>query len=340
MVDDDGTLDVVLVTQLPPDSWCEGFAIRPNNHVLAARLDAPVVYEIDPEDPEAQPQTVFEFPGVAAALNLAPIPGRPDQYSVITSEVSDLTSTRWEGFAVWHLDLNTGGEPKATKKGEVKDIILVLGLCPVTEKFILVADSAQSCIQVLDVTTGKSSVLLSDKQSMDPEGEDAFFGVNRMCIVGNYIWYSNYSAGTIHRVPFELDNSNAHAPVRITGSVERIVDDLGHCDGFQVKPDGSAAYTLNWNTGSLVRSDLTKALSGSAASEPVLSMLVNPTCVELGPEINGKQKLFVVCCGEIDVGWINDTPTWKDIANGIDATVEIEVHSDRGSVISRTSQPV
>lgn len=337
MLDGDESLDVVLVTQLPPDSWFEGFAIRPNNHVLAARLDAPVVYDIDAEDEDAEPEPMFEFPGVAAALNLVPIPGKPDQYSVITSEVSDISNTRWEGFAVWLLDLS-GDEPKATKNGDVLDIILPLGLCPVTERFVIVADSAQSCLQCLDVTTGKSSVLLADKKSMDPQGEDAFFGVNRICIVGHYIWYSNYSAGTIHKVPFALESNDTDAPLRITGPVEMIADDLRHCDGFQVKPDGSAAFTLNWNDGSLVKTDLTSAVAGNAVSTPVIDRLLNPTSIELGPVINGRQKLFLICCGEIEVGWIKDPWSWNDIANAVVTSVEVEVSSDRASVISKGSR--
>lgn len=337
MLDEDDSIDVVLVTQLPPDSWFEGFAVRPDNHVLAARLDAPVVYDIDAEDSDAEPEPVFEFPDVAAALNLCPIPGRPDEYSVITSEVSDIPATRWEGFAVWHLDLSDGETPKATKKGEVGGIGLPLGLCSVTDRYIIVADSGRSCLQCLDVTTGQSSVLLADKETMDPQGEDAFFGVNRVSIVDKHIWFTNYSAGTIHRVPFALDGANDKTPLRITGPVELITDDLRHCDGFQVKPDGSAAYTLNWNDGSLVKTDLRKAQDGVTVSTPILDRLLSPTCVELGPEIDGKQKLFVICCGEIEVGWIKDSSSWKDIANAITTSVEVEVSSDRASTVSRGS---
>lgn len=338
MLDGDAALDVVLVTQLPPDSWFEGFSVRPNGHVLAARLDAPLVYDVDTADPESEPHPIFKFPGVAAALNLVPIPGRQDEYSVITSRLSDLAAPRWEGFAVWHLDLSNPGAPKATEKGDLEDIVLPLGLCPVTERLILVADSARSCICCLDVTSGKSSILLSHKQSMQSHGEDAFFGVNRICIVGKHIWYSNYSAGTIHRVPFKLDTGNPKDPIRIDGSVEVVADDLRHCDGFQVKPDGSAAYTLNWNDGSLVKTEIAKPGRSPAVSKPVLGNLDNPTCVEFGEDADGKQKLFVICNGEIEVGWIKDTMSWKDIANVMATTVEVEVHSDRASLLSRASK--
>ncbi|KAK9778235.1 hypothetical protein SCAR479_05205 [Seiridium cardinale] len=322
MLGDDDTLDVVLVTQLPPDSWFEGFAIRPNNHILAARLDLPVVYDIDAEDPDTEPVPVYEFPGVAAALNLCAIPGRSDEYSVITSQVSDIAQSRWEGFAVWYLDLRIAGAPKAKRMGNINDIALPLGLCPVTARFILVADSAKSCIQCLDVTTGKSSVFLADEKSMVPNGEDAFFGVNRMCLVGGYLWYSNYSAGTIHRVACELAEGKANMPLRTTGPVEVIADDLRHCDGFQIRPDGSVAYTLNWNDGSLVKTDLENMVDGKAQSKPFLDRLVNPTCIELSVGSNDRPKLFVICCGEIDVGWINNTMSWNDIANITAATVQ------------------
>ncbi|KAF3017129.1 hypothetical protein G7054_g2864 [Neopestalotiopsis clavispora] len=333
-------LDIVLVSQLPPDSWFEGFAIRPNNHILAARLDAPVVYDIDAEDPDAEPQPVFEFPGVQAAMNLARIPGRPDEYSVMTCEVSDLAQTRWAGFAIWHLDLSTEGQPKATKKGDVTDIVLPLGLYPATDRFLLVADSAQTCLQVLDVTTGKSSVLLKHPESMNAKTSDDFFGINRISIVNDYIWYCNYSQGNIYRVPFELDESNIEKPLKITGTPELITDGLDQCDGFQVKPDGSYCLTVNSDDGTLARTDIGKTKEEGATCTMAMNMLINPTVVELGPETDGKQKVFIICCGEINVGWLNDNFSWRDIANAIDETVEVDVQSARASIKSGTSQAV
>ncbi|ETS86235.1 hypothetical protein PFICI_00063 [Pestalotiopsis fici W106-1] len=333
-------LDVVLVTQLPPDSWFEGFAIRPNNHILAARLDAPVVYDIDAADPDAEPQPVFEFPGVAAAMNLARIPGRPDEYSVMTCEVSDLAHTRWEVFAIWHLDLSTEGEPKATKKGDITDIVLPLGLWPVTDRFLLVADSAQSCLQVLDVTTAKSSILLADAKSMNAKSNEDFFGINRISVVNDHIWFCNYSQGAIYRVPFELDESNAEKPVRITGPVELVAEGLDQCDGFQVKSDGSLALTVNSDDGTLMRTDIEKSDVGASTCSIAMNMLINPTVVELGPETDGKQTVFVICCGEINVGWLNDNFSWRDIANAIDETVVVDVQSARTSIRSGASQAV
>ncbi|KAI1341086.1 hypothetical protein F5Y15DRAFT_24662 [Xylariaceae sp. FL0016] len=319
----DGPLEVVLATQLPPDSWFEGFAVRPNNHLLAARLDAPAVYDIDAEDPDAEPHLVFEFPGMAAALNLCAIPGRPEEYSVIVSEISDLNACRWEKFYVWHLDLS-GSEPKATNNGYLTDCALPLGLMAVTERHILVADSAQSCIQCLDVTTGRSTVVLADKESMDPYDDESFFGVNRMAVANGFLYYTNFSTGQIYRAPVEVDEGDPKTPVRVTGPAELVTDDLQHCDGFKITPDGSAAYTLNCIDGKLMRTDL-NAEVGMAESTPVADKLVSPTCLELGNKGEGKQKLFVMCCGEIEVGWLDDRFTWKDIADLTAATVEVTV---------------
>ncbi|KAI1493345.1 hypothetical protein F5X96DRAFT_225701 [Biscogniauxia mediterranea] len=325
MVEDD--VDVVLVTQLPADSWIEGLAVRPNNHILAASLAEPVVYNIDAEDPDAVPEPVCTFPGVGAALNLCPIPGRSDEYTVITAEISDVVTARWETFAVWHMKVNADGSAVATKMGDVPDVVLALGLCPVTERFVLVADSARTCIQCLDVTTGKSTVLLADDESMKAKDAEAFFGVNRVCIVDGYIWYSNYSVGSIHRVPYELDESHPELPLRITGPVEMMTDDLSHCDGFQVLPDASAAYTINYMEGTLVKTVLKK----DTQSIQIMDKLVSPTGVEMGKGPDGKPKLFVVCCGEIEVGWLNDSVSWKDIANIAATTVEVTVSSDQES---------
>ncbi|KAI1848183.1 hypothetical protein JX266_005896 [Neoarthrinium moseri] len=327
----DGDVDVVLVTQLPPDSWFEGFAVRPNNHLVAARLDAPSIYDLDAENPDAEPQPLCELPGAASAINLVAVPGRQDEYSIITSDICDLAACRWQDFAVWHLKINPDGKAEATKKGEIKDIALPLGLCAVNEQYILVADSVKLCIQVLDVTTGQSEVLLADEESMKPKGEDAFFGINRICLAGGYLWYSNYGAGSIHRVPYELDGSNPRVPLKVTGPVELVADDLKHCDGFQVTPGGSAAYTLNSVDGNLMKTDVKSLQGAKAQSVNVQERLVSPTCLELGTPGKGKQKIFVMCCGEIDVGWLDasDKLSWTEWSKiQVSSTVEVTVTTE------------
>ncbi|KAI1842434.1 hypothetical protein JX265_010408 [Neoarthrinium moseri] len=328
MSGDNSALDVVLVTQLPPDGWFEGFAIRPSNHILVPDLNSPVVYDLDPEDPDSEPQIVYTFPDVVATLNLCPVPGRADTYTVLTADFCDLAASRWEGFAVWQLDLSAPASPKAAKTGDLKDIVLPLGLCPVAERFALVADSTKACISVLDVTKGTSTTLLTDKASMEPQGENGIFGINRLSIAGGYIWYSNFSGGTIHRAPYKMEPADGQTPLRIVGPVELVTDNLIHCDGFHVSSDGKTAYTANCLDGCLVETDLTKVGGGGASSKQVLDRLISPTCLEIGTDANGKRKVFVICCGEIEVGWMTGGPSWKDIANATVATVEVTVSTE------------
>ncbi|KUI56651.1 hypothetical protein VP1G_03998 [Cytospora mali] len=76
--------DIHLVTQLPQTGWFEGFALRPNGHILVSRLDEPILYTFDAEDQEADPQELHTFSNATGLINLCPLHGRHDEYAVIT----------------------------------------------------------------------------------------------------------------------------------------------------------------------------------------------------------------------------------------------------------------
>lgn len=85
--------DIVLVTQLPSDSLFEGFAMRPNGHMLLTRLDMCELYTLDAENPDAEPCLLeTNFPGANGLINLCPLQGRSDEYAVIAGGKDSTTS--------------------------------------------------------------------------------------------------------------------------------------------------------------------------------------------------------------------------------------------------------
>jgi hypothetical protein len=323
MVKDRWLDDVVLVDQLPSNSWVEGMAIRPNGQALMSRLDQPELWTVDCSNPDAEPQLVYTFEEASGIINLCPIPDTEDEYIVIAAAV-DMEKVIFLDFVLWRVVLNSGGSPpQVTKVAALPDAGMMLGVIPLTKDKVLLADSGKYSISWLDITTGKSGLLIQD-DSMKAENDDDFFGLNRIRIAAGHIWYTNNSAGMLCRVPVEINDGNdAEAPIRIAGEVQCVVDDVPSCDGLVVSEDGSFAYVANYLMGTLWRIDV-DASTGEGTTQSIMEHLVSPTSLELRVE-GGKKRLHVVCCGENENGWVNDgVRSWGDIAE-INASVSVSV---------------
>ncbi|KFA76005.1 hypothetical protein S40288_00322 [Stachybotrys chartarum IBT 40288] len=315
--------EVVLVEQLPSNSWVEGMALRPNGEALLARLDQPELHAVEPSKPEALPRLVHVFPEASGVINICALPGRQDEFAVITGMV-DVEKVQFRDFAMWHLALSPDNSqpPKVGKIASMPDALLAIGVIPVTERILLVADSGKSCVWRLDIETGNMAMLIQSDW-MKPISDDDFFGLNRLRIAGGYLWFTNNSAGSLCRIPIELDDTDPAVAIRVTGDVQLVSADIPCCDGLLLSDDTKSAYMANYVGGTLWRVDIDTA--GRGKTHTVMEHLVSPTALELR-NVDGKRKLHVVCCGEIDIGWVteDDRRSWSDIAH-INATVEVSV---------------
>ncbi|KAI8626400.1 hypothetical protein F5Y19DRAFT_222301 [Xylariaceae sp. FL1651] len=323
--------DVVLVTQFPSDSFFEGFVLRPNGKVLAARLDQPEIYTFQPEDPDAAPQLLCTLPDCNSLINLCPIPGYDDEYYVLAS-TADLELVTHTNVWLWRVALNSDDNvpPKTTRITSVSDEGYCLGVIAVSERIVLLPNGRTGCIWHVDTTTGKQTIFADDELMKRGTG-DGFFGVNRIRLVGDYVYFTNSGEGKLCRIPIELDASHEEIGIRTTGPAQTIVGDLpAHLDGLAVSPDQTHAYVVSHIDGQLheVRIDPT---TGKGTSHVVMSSLDSPTGLNLQPFSDDprKSKLYIVCCGEIEVAWMprEDNP-WeaiRDINSAVTVTVTQEV---------------
>ncbi|KAL1845004.1 hypothetical protein VTK73DRAFT_1350 [Phialemonium thermophilum] len=348
--------DVVLVDQLPSNSWVEGFTIRPNGLGLVSRLDRPELYSLDLLNPDAEPVLVHTFPNATGLVNLCQMEGRHDEYVIISGNV-DLDKIDFRDFVLWHVafiqsDGTEGADGqqnqqqqqqqqqqeavRVTKLAEMPEAGCCIGVMPASERTLIVADNGKSCIWCVDVATGASSLLLADP-TMEPASGDDAFALNRLRYGGGYVWFANTSVGTLCRFPVRTIDTTVRprdggdAEVQTTtleaaGPVEVLVDDIQHCDGLVLTPDSKTAYTASYMAGLLWRIEFDET-EGRWVTRVVRSRLVSPTAVELRyDEATGRPRLFVVCCGGIEVGWINedDRKSWSDLAN-INQAVTVSV---------------
>ncbi|RYP51931.1 hypothetical protein DL769_010741 [Monosporascus sp. CRB-8-3] len=314
MAADDSVPEVVLVTQLPTtSSWFESTCARPNGKVLATRVDEPELYEFDPEQPDEPLRLVCTVPECSGLIHVCALKGREDEYAVLTAMV-DLEAVSITNYLLWRVafDGKSDGQPSVTKLAALPGMGIGAECTPVTERTVLITDTHKACIWALDVPTGKASVLF-EHETMKRAGSDDFFGLNRIRILGDHLWYANESAGSLCRVPIVKDDS-ANGGLRITGPVEIITDELPNTDGLTMTEDGTTAYSVNYVKGTLRQVKIDPA-TGKAETREFMNSLVAPTTIELvHSRSTGKPKLVVICNGRNDVAWIKDF-SWSDIAN-------------------------
>ncbi|KAI0178677.1 hypothetical protein GGR52DRAFT_569586 [Hypoxylon sp. FL1284] len=326
MLEDGSVEDVVLVTQLPSDSWFEGFALRPNGKILASRLDEPELYTFNAEDPEAKPHLLHNFEEEANGLiNLCPIPGCDDEYYVLSSVV-DLVSIEFEEFIVWRVALSPddSSPPKVTKVTKIENSGFCIGIIPYSERILLIPDSFKNCIWRLDTETGTTSVLVADDTMKVAGGDGDFFGLNRVRITDEFLYFTNTSAGILCRMPFERVQDDPSIGLRPAGAVQKVTEDIPHCDGLALARDQTAVYTCSYTDGHIWKVSIDPS-TGQSKTNVVLKNLSAPTAVEL-VYVNDKPKLFVVCCGEIEMNWFvqDDQNPWSEVAN-INSAVTVTV---------------
>lgn len=285
--------DIHLITQLPQNAWFEGFAIRPNGYLVVSRLDEPILYTFDAEDRQAEPQEVYTFSDFTGLINLCPIPGRHDEFAVMTGcpdiDAMDIDN---KNYTLWRVTFTSLTDVTVAKMASLDDYGFSIGIIPASEHTLLIADSLRHRICTLDIATGTSKVLVEDLSMKAVDG--APFGLNRLRIAVGHVWFTNTSAGTLCRFPISVEG----AVVKATGPVQVITDDVEHCDGLVVAPDASAAWTASMYNDWLWRIDLDKDGDEIFATTSVVKdNLINPTAVEPF-EADGRLRLYVVCNGD------------------------------------------
>ena len=311
-------MPVVLITQMPSDAWVEGLAVRPNGRILLTRLDQPEVYDFQAEDKDAAPELLCTFPSSNGIMNICPLKGRHDEYAVVSANIN-MAKSQFSDFVIWRIALTPGSKaaPEPIRIATIPEAGCILSLTAATERILLLADSAKHCIWQLDIETGESSVLISD-DSMKIKSAGDFFGLNRMRVAGDFVVFTNTSAGTICKVPVGPDADR----LRTLGPVETTTDDVVDCDGWamaDVNGGNGSFYLANYMDGILWKL-VVDPVSAESTSSIVMTDLVSPTAVEV-MHVNGQPKIFVVCCGQIDVGWVKDRVSWSDINAAVQVTV-------------------
>lgn len=158
-----------------------------------------------------------------------------------------------------------------------------------SKSLIILADSVEGAIWLVDVNTGNYSILLQEPEMAPPAGQ--LLGINGVRVLPpksdtTYIYFDNQGAATFHRIPVSLST------LQKLGSVETLASNVT-IDDFALDEENGNAYLA----GSAVNSLLKVPLDGGNV-ETVYgglneTVLAGPTSVAVGKGWGEKGKVFV-----------------------------------------------
>lgn len=239
----------------------------------------------------------------------------------------DLKAARVSNYQVWRFLINSvgDGDPKWKKVASLDSSDFYLNITTVSDRILLVTDSARFRVYSINLATGSAEILVTHP-SFKPASEADFFVINRLSVDNEgLVWFTNMSRNLLGRFRVATPKGNKAAP-RLVGEVEIVAEYLPTPDGFAVLPDGSAAFLVTMHDDKLGRVDLT---GRDKSVRDVGLDLVNPSVVGLIPRPGSKDgglQLCVICNGEFEVAWKNHDPNagWRDIADIVDQVTVAE----------------
>jgi hypothetical protein len=295
-----------LIHQFPKPTWVENIAIRKNGQLLVSIVTAPDLYLIDPLTSALNPTSantatlVHSFaPNFTTVLGITEV--QPDHFYVIAGNLSLSPLSEGLGtYTVWSVDLQTYN-PTLNAGAVVKEIAALttagllngMSTLDALKGLVVLADSVEGAIWLVDVNTGDYSKLLQEPEMAPPAGQ--ILGINGIRVLppsGDtaYIYFDNQGAATFYRVPISLST------LQKTGPVETLASNVT-IDDFALDEENKKAYLA----GSAVNSLLKISLNGGNV-ETVYgglneTVLAGPTSVAVGKSWGEKGKLFVTTNG-------------------------------------------
>ncbi|KAK7992708.1 hypothetical protein PG996_012260 [Apiospora saccharicola] len=323
-------VQVRLLTQLPSNGLYEGFVVVPNGSLLVARADAPELYQVDYNDngkEEIQLLDRFqEVPDINSIINICAIPGTDEEFIVLLG-FFDMQAMLVSNYQIWRFSISgnsSGGGGSAsvrwTRVTSLDDAGFFLSIVAISDRVLLVTDSARHRVYSVDLITGRAEVLVTH-DSFKPTTKDEVFGINRLCLddMGT-VWFTNSTRSLVGKFCIDASQDGTAETTRLAGDVEIVAEGFPASDGFAVLPDGSAAYLATMYDGKLLRVSLMGTDKGSITD--VKHDLVEPTAVGLvpprpGSEDGRKHELCVICHGQVDATWNRQDHNsgWRDIAD-------------------------
>lgn len=242
---------VTVLTTFPFPSWCENLAVRSNGQILTSRLDAPMVWQVDPTGKNA-PVEVASWNASEWSGCLGISETTNDVFYVILAAFFDqATFVKTSGVnSIFKIDMSTfsltsSGALKTpatvTHLVDIPDADFLNGMTTLNEDVILVGDIYNGWVYAVNVCTGTYTIAVNDPKMKFTYVSDppTNLGVNGIKMFNNYLYFDNTAAGFLARIFVNPITGTA------IGSSSIVATNLPRADDFIIRSDGTIFVAQN-----------------------------------------------------------------------------------------------
>ena len=279
---------VQLITQFPNGSFLENLAVRNDGSIVVNFITSSDVYLIQPSAEHANPRLVHTFEGSTSVIGFAEV--APDSFVVTVTSLSGLGQSIPGSSSLWRIDFERPFSEKAkvTQVTKLPKIGFPNGLAKMNENKVLLADSTNGVVDVVDVQAGTFDVALTDTLLARTSGP---LGVNGIRIRGDDLYFTNPAQNLFGRLPLDLKTGAARGPANtiFTGPPSTAA-----FDDFALSESG-VAFLASAFSNVIERVNVRTKREIIVAGNLNSTVIAEPTSAAFGR--NGKEDMLFVTTG-------------------------------------------
>lgn len=294
-----------IVHEFAKPTWVENIAVRQSGELLVTLLSSADLYLIDPilaiADPKTSktPTLVHNFAPFSSLLGITEM--EPDHFYVVASNASSSPDFAPGSYTVVSVDLrsydprqNTPVVTKEVGKFPQAGVLNGMATLDVSRGLVIIADSTEGAVYVLDVNTGRSRTLFQNAATAVPAG--GALGVNGLKVLpieGTdivYVYFDNTDASLLCRIPISL------ATLQKTGPVE-ILQSGYSADDFALDPFEGFVYMADGRTNSINRIPIGGGRVTTVFGGINDTIIEGPTAIAVGRGITNEFVKYITTDG-------------------------------------------
>jgi hypothetical protein len=234
----------------------EGVAVRCNGQILVTSISNPTIRQVDPLA-SLSPIDVATIPDATSLLGITEL--SPDIFYVIAGDLSNVTADRLVfPSKIWRVDLRSFltddegivSQPSAISLvADLSNTTFLNTMSPISPRdtsHLLISDSGAGQLLRLDVTTGITTVVLSDTTTKSPRPGVA--GITGIHTYNGDLFYANLAREQLYKVSISPLGTPTSEPVLITNGT--LIDD------FCLSRNGKKAYAATNPRNLLIEIDI------------------------------------------------------------------------------------
>ncbi|KAG4438028.1 hypothetical protein IFR05_006487 [Cadophora sp. M221] len=261
---------VTTIFQFSSPATLENLAVRGNGEVLVTSGQSPLLYQVSPNSGDI-PILVTQIPGVSSIQGVVEL--EPDIFYVLAQNITGLTVIP-STIAIWKVNLNqlivaedrTVLQPATIQLiARIPEGILFNGLCrlsPSDTSNLLISDSMNGTITMIDVHTGIYKTVISDPL-MGYLQTGLTVGVNGIHVHGSDLFFTTFNRAIFARIPISLQTGEATGPAQV------VVNGTAG-DDFILSEDGKKAYLALWGRNEIAEVDIPGRVVRVVATSSIL----------------------------------------------------------------------